>query len=174
MSQLIEYCPKINVYQMLKEGKFAKEDALNQFNRLSITSNITPLGSDDKISITTSLYFTGINTQFGGVRLYFQCPSCMKMVNDLYSPGLEKYACRHCHKLFYSMQRRHRESSWELLHKNIHKLNKLERKAANKYLRKPTKEKMNNEFDRLNDKSTEGLYMLFGKYANRFKRRDNK
>jgi len=45
---------------------------------------------------------------YGGARLYFKCQNCNRRVTALYFFG-GYYACRSCHRLVYTVSRKHRD-----------------------------------------------------------------
>lgn len=145
---LIEKCARINLTQLIKEGKITKKDI---FDNDYITINIPiwcPFFKRYDYE-TVNLYFSA-RTVFNRVRFYLQCPSCHRAVNDYYRPPIGgKFLCRHCHDLAYSCQNRHRNFHWETIDKWEHKLEKVRNKLGNKWLRTPTKQGLLDQYSRL-------------------------
>jgi hypothetical protein len=62
-------------------------------------------GSDDWKSENYPVYLDRTLCNYGGKRVWFQCPAvgCGRRVAVLYGGGI--FACRHCHRLAYESQR---------------------------------------------------------------------
>jgi hypothetical protein len=72
-------------------------------------------GTPVRVELVVELQPT--QTNFGGLRYWFLCPSCHRRVGKLYLPkGRTRLACRQCHGLTYcSVQRAHMQSNEERL-----------------------------------------------------------
>jgi len=95
---------------------------------------------------------TSIRPGFGGTRMLFLCPICQKRVRHLYfniEHGIKYWRCRHCLNLRYPCQLKHRKRIYELSTKFIHKQNKIGQRLSNKWLRKPTRARLQQELERI-------------------------
>jgi hypothetical protein len=64
-------------------------------------------------SVSQTINLTWTPCHFGGWRPWFRCPACRRRVAIVYVGW--RFACRHCHGLYYSSQR-HR-GRWSAMHK---------------------------------------------------------
>lgn len=62
----------------------------------------TRVGDGEWQMIDELIPMVSTNTQFGGRRLWFECPNCGRPSRILY--GGNRFRCRHCHRLRYSSQ----------------------------------------------------------------------
>lgn len=67
---------------------------------LEISYSIQDRG--EKKSIRETIPFSYTDTNFGGTRQWFQCPSCLKNCRVVY--GGEYFRCRRCYRLKYDSQ----------------------------------------------------------------------
>ena len=167
--RLIEGCDRLNIYDLLRQNKhLSKETLLAPFTYPSATLTVKSAYSKAERTITVSLFFTTKPGTFGGLRLYLECPQCFRAVTDYYLPSINsEFLCRHCHNLAYSCQSRHRDDWWEMFHKYDHKQKKIQRKLRNKWLRRPTKERLVLQFNALGHIGMKAVTELLGKRLKR-------
>lgn len=126
---------------------------------ISITSKIVnPYISEYEYTIEDNLNFTTQPCNLGGFRLYFKCNGCQRRVLILYCPyGRSQYLCRHCHRLYYRSQLNRRGTLWEGYFKHIYKLNKIQKRLKNKWLRTPTKIRLIRQYEKVEKQLNKGL-----------------
>ena len=84
---------------MISEEKYCVEDC-HKIEVTSFSKNITSICVDD-IEIT----FDRTNTQFGGKRQWFVCPSCKSRRGNLLITPDAQFGCFHCLPVSYANQR---------------------------------------------------------------------
>jgi hypothetical protein len=62
----------------------------------------TRSGDEDWRTVEELVPLTTTPVHLGGERVWFRCPGCDRRVRVLY--GGHRFACRHCHRLFYTSQ----------------------------------------------------------------------
>ena len=139
---LIEKCPRISVYDCIKQAGFNRR-AYRPFqgSTLMVSAVIDGYPLKEVVLLTHS------KTNFNGFRVWFCCPGCSKRIRDLYiTKDLHSWQCRCCHDLTYSSQRRHKNWMYETIDKYDIRQGRIEKKLTNKYLRTPTKLSLMLEF----------------------------
>jgi len=111
-----------------------------------------PSSRSQRVSLTTS------QGTLGGLRWWFECPTCTRRCAKLYRPrGYPQYACRKCSRIAYSSQR---ESEEDRFSRQADKLNKrvgcrdsAGRWHKRKWIRRPTYRRTRMEADDLDSAS---------------------
>jgi len=146
-----ERCGRISVWELAREKKLSARELL-RLGRIS-TSWIA-----DNRTWEQEVYLTHSKTNFGGIRVWFACPSCDRRVGCLYlPPAFNKWACRHCHGIVYRCQRLRRDWGYENLGRYDDKQKRIQAKMRNKYLRTATKVRLLAKFKLLENAAAKKL-----------------
>jgi len=133
---VVEECLKVSICDF-------KKQMLSAIDRVLVST----VSEGRSISLG-EVHLAYTRTCFNGLRVWFQCPYCQRRVRELYLTR-ERFIlrCRDCHGLLYSSQKYHRKWRYEAIEKYDLRQSRIAERLGNKYLRKPTKIKLINEFE---------------------------
>lgn len=165
IKELVENCERICIWEFVR-GAGYRPKTLFSYGKLKFTFQVHFTSKGTMMSSHT-IEFTSSQTNFGGKRIWFVCPFCLKRKGVLYRPyDMYTYRCVSCHDLAYSSQNRHREFKYEMYDKFQIQKKKIEKRLRNKYRRFLTKNKLR---DKLNCLDAQTKDVLINQICKKFK-----